>query len=44
MVSLTGRNVVVIGGSRGVGRKIAEAAVAGGARVRRRGVRKSRRK
>jgi NAD(P)-dependent dehydrogenase (short-subunit alcohol dehydrogenase family) len=33
MVSLTGRNVVVIGGSRGVGRKIAEAAVAGGARV-----------
>ncbi|WP_342726743.1 SDR family oxidoreductase [Bradyrhizobium sp. B097] len=33
MHSLTGKNVVVIGGSRGVGRKIAESATISGARV-----------
>jgi NAD(P)-dependent dehydrogenase (short-subunit alcohol dehydrogenase family) len=33
MLSLTGKDVVVIGGSRGVGRRIAEAAVGTGARV-----------
>lgn len=33
MLTLTGKNVVIIGGSRGVGRRIAEAAAAGGARV-----------
>src|SRR5579863_7219711 len=33
MGSLTGKNVVVIGGSRGVGRRIVEAAVSNGAHV-----------
>jgi NAD(P)-dependent dehydrogenase (short-subunit alcohol dehydrogenase family) len=33
MLSLTGKNVVVIGGSRGVGRRIVEAAAESGARV-----------
>ena len=33
MLSLTGKNVVVIGGSRGVGRRITEAAHRNGARV-----------
>jgi NAD(P)-dependent dehydrogenase (short-subunit alcohol dehydrogenase family) len=33
MPSLSGKNVVVIGGSRGVGRQVAEAAVRDGARV-----------
>src|SRR5438094_10506015 len=33
MLPLTGKNVVVIGGSRGVGRRIVEAAVGKGARV-----------
>jgi NAD(P)-dependent dehydrogenase (short-subunit alcohol dehydrogenase family) len=33
MLSLTGKNVVVIGGSRGVGRRIVEAAAHNGARV-----------
>src|SRR5262249_7450555 len=33
MLSLTGKNVVVIGGSRGVGRRIVEAAAGKGARV-----------
>jgi NADP-dependent 3-hydroxy acid dehydrogenase YdfG len=33
MLSLSGKNVVVIGGSRGVGRQVVEAAVRDGARV-----------
>jgi NAD(P)-dependent dehydrogenase (short-subunit alcohol dehydrogenase family) len=33
MLSLTGKNVVVIGGSRGVGRQVVEAAIRNGARV-----------
>jgi NAD(P)-dependent dehydrogenase (short-subunit alcohol dehydrogenase family) len=33
MLSLTGKNVVVIGGSRGVGRRIVEAGIRNGARV-----------
>jgi NAD(P)-dependent dehydrogenase (short-subunit alcohol dehydrogenase family) len=33
MLTLTGRNVVVIGGSRGVGRRVVEAAARSGARV-----------
>ena len=33
MLPLTGKNVVVIGGSRGVGRRIVEASVLNGARV-----------
>src|SRR5262245_28496780 len=33
MLSLTGKNLVVIGGSRGVGRRIVEAGVSNGARV-----------
>jgi len=33
MLSLTGRNIVVIGGSRGVGRRIVEAGIRTGARV-----------
>src|SRR5579862_3564734 len=33
MSALTGKNVVVIGGSRGVGRQIVEAALGNGARV-----------
>src|SRR5256886_5468866 len=33
MLSLTGKNVVVIGGSRGVGRRVVEAAIHNGARV-----------
>jgi NAD(P)-dependent dehydrogenase (short-subunit alcohol dehydrogenase family) len=33
MLSLTGKNMVVIGGSRGVGRRIVEAAIRNGARV-----------
>jgi NAD(P)-dependent dehydrogenase (short-subunit alcohol dehydrogenase family) len=33
MLSLTGRNMVVIGGSRGVGRRIVEAGIRNGARV-----------
>jgi NAD(P)-dependent dehydrogenase (short-subunit alcohol dehydrogenase family) len=33
MLPLTGKNMVVIGGSRGVGRRIVEAAIRNGARV-----------
>ena len=33
MLTLAGKNVVVIGGSRGIGRRIVEAGVRGGARV-----------
>ncbi len=33
MLPLIGKNVVVIGGSRGVGRRVVEAALGGGARV-----------
>ena len=33
MLPLTGKNMVVIGGSRGVGRRIVEAAIGNGARV-----------
>jgi NAD(P)-dependent dehydrogenase (short-subunit alcohol dehydrogenase family) len=33
MLPLTGKNVVVIGGSRGVGRRVVEAALYNGARV-----------
>jgi NAD(P)-dependent dehydrogenase (short-subunit alcohol dehydrogenase family) len=33
VLSLTGRNIVVIGGSRGVGRKVVEAGIRNGARV-----------
>src|SRR5262249_61902787 len=33
MLPLTGKNVVVIGGSRGLGRRVVEAAIRNGARV-----------